>query len=232
VTFTDHALEIEDERFPLQEFQLRAGKRHWTVRYTHSMINLDDEERFIFIYRHRVPYGVALWPSGVALAQEIATHAEAFAGARVLELGAGIGLAGIVAASLGAEVLQTDHDELTLTLCRQNATRNGAHTIEHRQVDWRVWDVEGAYDWIIGSDILYDHGMHAHLHRIFEANLADGGHLLLADPYRKQGTEMIKKLKGHGWRVGEQKRRVGDKRNPRTIGIFELRRHYSSLRRR
>ena len=67
-------------------------------------------------------------------------------GKRVLELGAGTGLPGIVAASLGARVVQTDRHEVALFLCKMNAERNGITTIEHRVADWTAWADEERYD--------------------------------------------------------------------------------------
>ena len=60
------------------------------------------------------PYGFLLWEASVALARKLAANPSLVAGKRVLELGAGVGLApGIVARSLGAEVWQTDHQATT-----------------------------------------------------------------------------------------------------------------------
>ncbi|WP_422931676.1 methyltransferase [Singulisphaera sp. PoT] len=59
-----------------------------------------------------------------------------FAGRRILELGAGTGLPGIVAASFGARVMQSDRDELALHLCRRNGERNGAKNLEYCLADW------------------------------------------------------------------------------------------------
>ena len=133
---------------------------------------------------NRLPYGVSVWPSAIALAHEIAARAEAFRGRSVLELGAGIGLPGIVAASLGGRVVQTDRDELALHLCKRNGERNDPAAIEYRLADWTEWDDPERYDWIIGSDILYGESLHPHLRRIFESNLASKGRILLADPFR------------------------------------------------
>ena len=41
------------------------------------------------------------------------------------------------------------------------------------------------YDAIVAADVLYSDVIHPHLRRIFEANLAPGGTVLLADPFRK-----------------------------------------------
>jgi predicted nicotinamide N-methyase len=123
----------------------------------------------------RLPYGVALWPAAVALAHELGTRAVAFPGRRVLELGAGTGLPGIVAASFGARVVQTDRDELALALCRRNAEWNGVAAIAYRRADWTAGDDGGRYDWILGADILYGEALHPPLRRIFESDLGPGG---------------------------------------------------------
>jgi predicted nicotinamide N-methyase len=53
--------------------------------------------------------GWRVWVGALALAEWMVAHAEAFAGASVLELGAGLGLAGLTAAQLGArEVVLSD----------------------------------------------------------------------------------------------------------------------------
>ncbi|HSU09647.1 MAG TPA: hypothetical protein VLK57_10630, partial [Pseudonocardia sp.] len=51
------------------------------------------------------PYWAELWPSSIALARAVAAAAPV--GARVLELGCGLGLPSITAALCGAHVLAT-----------------------------------------------------------------------------------------------------------------------------
>src|SRR3954465_14887614 len=116
----------------------------------------------------------------MALAHEIASRPDEIAGRRILELGAGTGIPGIVAASLGGHVVQTDRDELAMHLCRRNGERNGVQ-VEYRMADWTAWNETGRYDWILGSDILYGESLHLDIRRIFETNLAAGGRILISD---------------------------------------------------
>ena len=102
--------------FDLQEYRLRLAGREWAIAHTGAMLTHHDEQKFFKELRDTLPYGVALWPSSIALAHEVASRAEEMRGARVLELGAGTGLPGIVAASLGARVVQTDRDALAMLL--------------------------------------------------------------------------------------------------------------------
>ena len=128
-------LETTAGDLPLEEVQLTVEGRSWTILHTGAVIDRDQELAFLRGENQtRRPYGIVLWPSAIALAHTIATRA--LAGKRILELGAGTGLPGIVAASLGASVVQTDRQQLVLHVCKQNAARNGVTAIEHRLADW------------------------------------------------------------------------------------------------
>jgi len=205
---------------PLEEYNLRLDGRAWRILHTGAILSIEDEQRFLGEGQARLPYGIVLWPAAIALAHEIASRD--LAGARVLELGAGTGLPGIVAASLGARVVQTDRQELALFVCNQNATRNDVTTIEHRAADWTAWNDRDTYDCILGSDILYSDSMHPHLRRIFDTNLAPGGKILLSDPFRRASVALLETMEAEGWRVTMSKWTVGIAPPPRPVGVFEL----------
>ena len=212
-------LETTGGQFPLQEYRLREGGREWAVLHTGAVLTRDDESRVIEPQEVRLPYGVSLWPSAIALAHDIAGRAD-FRGRSVLELGAGTGLPGIVAASLRASVVQTDRDELALLLCRRNGERNGIRA-EYRIADWTAWDDPERYDWIIGSDVLYGESLHPHLRRIFEASLAAGGRVLLADPHRSVSLKLLEAMEADGWAVGYSRWTVGET-GARPVAVYEL----------
>ena len=219
---------------PLHEFHLALAGRPWVVLHAGMILTHADEQRYLRDTPRRAPYGIALWPAAIALAHDMAARGpDAFAGKRVLELGAGTGLPGLVAAALGASrVVQTDRDAPALALCERNARGNniGAERIEHRLADWADWRDGARYDWIIGSDILYGDATHSLLRHIFAANLApDGGRLLLSDPFRGASLRLLESPQEEGWSVsvtrwnlgdGEHNRGTGD--DSRAVGVFEL----------
>ena len=207
---------------PLQEYCASLAGHFYRVLHTGAVLTFTDEQILLSERETRLPYGIALWPASIALAHEIASRAAEFRGRRVLELGAGTGLPGIVAASLGARVVQTDRQPAALHLCRLNAERNGVRGAEHRQVDWAAWTDEAHYDWIIGSDILYASAMHPHLTHIIEANLASGGRVLLSDPFRRASFALLESLEAAGWRVTVSKWGVGESDEPAAVGVYEL----------
>ncbi len=208
--------------FPLHEYRLRQAGREWTILHTGAVLTRDDESRLLEVQVNRLPYGVALWPSAIALAHEIADRPDEFRGRKVLELGAGTGLPGIVAAANGANVVQTDRDELSLSVCRRNVGRNGSPPIEHRLADWATWTDQSSYDWIIGSDILYGEPMHPMIRLILANNLEPTGRALIADPFRSVSVRLLEAMESEGWTVRMTRWDVGDEATPRPIGVFEL----------
>ncbi|HKO89762.1 MAG TPA: methyltransferase domain-containing protein [Polyangiaceae bacterium] len=204
---------------PLDEYRLTLGQHTWTILHTGAILSHEDEERFLRGDPPRLPYGIALWPAAIALAHEIA--ARPLRGLRVLELGAGTGLPGIVAAGLGADVLQTDRNAAALVVAGRNAERNGV-LLQQRAADWTDWHDTAAYDLIIGADILYADSVHPQLRHIFDANLAPGGRVLLADPFREASFPMLEAMAADGWDVSFNKWTVGVAPPPRPVGVFEL----------
>src|SRR6185312_10476039 len=110
--------------FPLQEYCLRSGERAWSFFHTGAVVTVEQESRFLARESDRLPYGVMLWPASIALAHDLFARAETLRGKRVLELGAGTGIPGIIAASFGARVVQVDRSEVALHVCRLNKERN------------------------------------------------------------------------------------------------------------
>lgn len=213
---------------PLNEYRLRLAEREWAILHTGAVLTEGDEQYFLSELKTRLPYGVALWPASIALAHELIARADELRDRRVLELGAGTGLPGIVAASLGARVAQTDRQQVALHLCRTNAERNAVRNVEHRLADWCDWHDTAQYDWIIGSDILYSDAMHPHLRLIFESNLAPGGRILLSDPFRRVSFRLLEVLEADGWRIALSKWTVGEEGGERAIGAYELSRPAAS----
>ena len=74
---------------------------------------------------HEPPYWGFCWASGLAVACYLAEFPEWVRGKRVLDFGAGSGIAGIAAVKAGAlEVVACDLDPLAISACRANAALN------------------------------------------------------------------------------------------------------------
>jgi len=223
VTDTEpQVLQTTTGEFPLIESHLRLAGKDWSVLHTGVLLTFEDEQVFLSEFRDKLPYGVAMWPSGIALAHEVLARGAELRGRSVLELGAGTGLPGIVASSLGARVVQTDRHDVAMAICKRNGERNGVNAIEHRLADWAEWTDTARHDWIIGADILYGDAFHENLRRIFTENLAPGGRILITDPFRPASLRFFDALEADGWRISMSKWTLGDEDEPRHIGAFEL----------
>ncbi len=209
--------------FPLDEYRFRLDEKELTILHVAAMLTHTDESHFLLELANPLPYGIALWSATIALAHDIAFRAEAFRGKRILELGAGTGLPGILCAWLGAKrVVQTDRNELVMSLCKRNCERNNIVTIEHRLADWTNWNDTAQYDWILGSDILYGVEMQPHLRKIFASNLAPTGRILLSDPFRSGSLRLLESMEADGWSATMSKWSIGEESSPRSIAVFEL----------
>mmetsp|Transcript_680 Transcript_680/g.2260 ORF Transcript_680/g.2260 Transcript_680/m.2260 type:complete len:279 (+) Transcript_680:117-953(+) len=140
----------------------------------------------------RVPYWADLWPASVALSTHLLSCGQLLQQSRVLEIGAGLGLSGIVAHLVGArEVVLSDNDPLSILIAEKNVAdnrhllRSGA--IEHRNLDWRFPDSwPGNFDCILAADVLYERQFADDLGTLIPKLLRPGGHLLMAEPTTRQ----------------------------------------------
>ncbi|KAK1614241.1 hypothetical protein QYE76_019758 [Lolium multiflorum] len=105
-------------------------------------------------------YGMFVWPCSVILAEYVWQQRTRFSHSRVVELGAGTSLPGLVAAKVGADVTLTDiaHNTEVLNNIRQICGLNDANC-KVVGLTWGEWD-EPVFDLhpdiILGADVLYD----------------------------------------------------------------------------
>ncbi|MDD4359073.1 MAG: methyltransferase domain-containing protein [Syntrophaceticus sp.] len=141
----------------------------------------------------QIPYWAEMWPAARGMAQYIWDEID-FQGETVLELGAGLGLPGMVAALKGGSVTFSDYIEDSLKIISSNAARNNIKDTDYLLADWRDFQVEKKFDWIIGSDVLYNPSLNPYVVEILKHNLASTGHLLFAHPSRPVTKELLESL--------------------------------------
>jgi predicted nicotinamide N-methyase len=123
----------------------------WLLDPAHMTRPFDREETQRIL--NAPPYWCFCWASGLAMARWIAEHPEWVQGKRVLDVGAGSGVAAIAAARAGAaQVLVCDLDPLALLACQANAALNGV-TLGYCA---DVLDAPPSFDLLLVADVLYD----------------------------------------------------------------------------
>lgn len=147
-----------------------------------------------------MPYWAELWTSGVALAAVVAERE--LAGARVLELGCGLGAASVAAALGGADVLATDWAPEALELTRRNAALNGAE-LETLLADWSRPEpllARAPFELVLCADVLYEpRNVDALLELL--PRLTD--EVLLGEPGRPTAARFFE-LAEQDWEIGRE----------------------------
>jgi predicted nicotinamide N-methyase len=146
----------------------------------------------------KVPCWAEIWPAARGLAQYI-WEKLSFQDEPVLELGAGLGLPGVVCGLKGARVTFSDFNPLALEICAKNALLNGLDRFCCLMGDWRRFPAAGKFHWIVGSDIFYDPKLNPYLAGVFKKCLVEGGKLLLAHPGRRASDDFIRGLLESGF---------------------------------
>jgi predicted nicotinamide N-methyase len=126
------------------------------------------------------PYWAFCWAGGQALARYLLDHPDEVRGRRVVDFGAGCGVAGIAALRAGASALcAVDCDPAALRAVLRNAHANGvrAEVAAELPADWDV---------LLAGDVLYEAGNRERL----LAQVRAGRRVLVADPERAREHRM------------------------------------------
>ncbi|MFC1835845.1 methyltransferase [Thermodesulfobacteriota bacterium] len=172
----------------------------------------------------RISFWWSVTSSAIALAHELVAMGD-LSGQRVVELGCGLGLAGVTAGKLGARVLFTDYVPEALELAERNCGLNGLATdkVEFKRLDWEEPGELGSFDLVLGSEILYDYFFHGSLIKLLGRIVEPEGVLMLADRTRLVVSRFIGRLRGSGFECSETVRRVRVEGFPeQEISVFCL----------
>jgi predicted nicotinamide N-methyase len=166
---------------------------------------LDDPVVHDLNQRHDyMPYWAYLWPGATLLAEVVAREPWpilCFAGEplEALEIGCGVGLAGLVAVSRGLRVCFSDYDLAPLQFVERSALANGFDQARFstRVLDWNS-PPDDAYPVILGSDVLYERRLVPLVANLLAKMLAPGGLGLIACPGRTSAESFPAALSSAG----------------------------------
>jgi predicted nicotinamide N-methyase len=131
-----------------------------------------------------MPYWAYLWDGAFLLAEAVA-HEPWPRGTQALEIGCGLGLAGLAGLAVGLRVQFSDYDLTPLRYVERSCAANGFDPGSYatRPLDWRALPDE-RFPVILGSDVLYERRLVPLVVALIDRMLAPGGVALLAGPYR------------------------------------------------
>jgi predicted nicotinamide N-methyase len=137
-----------------------------------------------------MPYWAYLWPGAYLLAETVMREPWPDRGVstgqfEAIEIGCGLGLAGLAALARGRTVVFTDYDQAPLDFVARSASENAFDPTRFafRRLDWR--DLPGEqYPLILGADVIYEAPLVPLVANLLAKLLAPGGLGLIATPYR------------------------------------------------
>eukprot|EP00033_Pygsuia_biforma_P005138 GCRY01005642.1.p1 GENE.GCRY01005642.1~~GCRY01005642.1.p1 ORF type:complete len:232 (-),score=30.30 GCRY01005642.1:34-729(-) len=111
--------------------------------------------------------GQILWPACHVLCEFMAENRPLFQNQKIIELGSGVGLTGLLAAHYASEMLLTDGVDLVVDLLRRNIDLNEQikNKCQAFELEWgsenakTFQSAHGEVDCIIAADVVYDAGV-------------------------------------------------------------------------
>jgi 2-polyprenyl-3-methyl-5-hydroxy-6-metoxy-1,4-benzoquinol methylase len=141
----------------------------------------------------RFPLWAKIWDASLILADELA-NLPVHPGKTFVEIGCGLGLVSVVAASFGHDVIMTEYDPHALAFARANASLNGLAGLKVMPLDWNQPALNEIFDFIIGSEIIYHERDFDPIRGLFQMLLKPGGEVLLCAEIRKTNMAFLSLL--------------------------------------
>jgi predicted nicotinamide N-methyase len=140
------------------------------------------------------PYWAKVWHSSVALAAYLHNHPELIRQQTVVELAAGLGLAGLATAAFARHVVISDYVPEAVDLIAENIRLNKLGNAEAASLDWNQLPPALRADVLLLSDINYDPSAFDTLHKVLLRFLQAGTAIILATPQRLMAKPFIEQL--------------------------------------
>ena len=113
---------------------------------------------------------------------------------RFIEIGAGVGLVSIAAASFGHSITLTDANVDALQFARANALINGCPNLPVMELDWNHPQFNSGVDYIVASEVTYRKEDWQPLLTLFKKGLKPGGEVILAGEFKRTGRNFYRQL--------------------------------------
>ena len=145
---------------------------------------------------HDFPLWSKIWEASIILSDYLAGM-PVDSEKRFLEIGCGMGVLGVVATAFGHRVTMTEYNPDALNFARANARANLSADdagLEVTELDWSKPRLEGLFDYIIGSEVIYREKDYQPILKLFNTYLRTSGEIILAEGVRKTSMEFFRQM--------------------------------------
>ena len=146
------------------------------------------------------PLWAKIWEASIVLADHLAAM-PVDPQRRLLEIGCGMGVVGVVAAAFGHRITLTEYNEDALHFVRANVHANlvsgeGPGDVRVDRLDWNRPKLAGGFDLIVGSEVIYKESDFGSIVKLFERLLGPSGTIILAEGVRKTSMTFFSQASG------------------------------------
>lgn len=171
----------------------------------------------------RLPFWAKIWPASFPMSL-LLTRMDPAGGPRLLEIGAGVGLCGLVAARRGFDATISDIEPEALLFIRASILKNGLEaTARAALLDFSTHRLETRFEVIVASEALYIPGSHVPLADCLLEHLAPGGQVLLASDIARPAPKFFAHASRHFAMQRMEANYPGEDGQTKTSILFRMR---------
>lgn len=219
-----------NRKYSLEERRLDIAGHPFTLFTVKNLDALIDELILadpddVAVKDERLPYWAEIWPASLALSEAILTGHLLQPAEEVIEIGCGLGLAGMAAKTAGARVLLTDYQPDALRMSELNWLLNFSEEPATALMDWRQPEIPGRFDTLLASDVAYEERFFQPLIEVFKKLLKPGGQVLLSEPNRSIATKFFDLLAASGFFYERRTIKAPSAGKPVAVSVYQIRRN-------
>ena len=167
------------------------------------------------------PFWVKIWEASLVLAEFVAKMPPR-KGQRILELGAGLSVPGMVASSFGHDVVVTDYEDEIMDFVRASAIINNCENLKCERLDWFEPRDLGLFDVILGSELLFHPRFFDPLYGVLKDFLAPGGVIYFSHAADRQTLMPFFKMCQDEFQIAMQKKHFKNEEKEMDILLTRL----------
>lgn len=185
-----------------------------------EQLSREDKEGKLYL-----PYWTYLWESSIGLARHVEIIGPRLKDARILEIGCGFGLAGIVACQMGARVVFTDAEQEAVRFAQHNADQNIVEeNADFVQMDWNTPCFNCKFSYILAADVIYEEQHWAPILSLLQNHLSPDGIALFSEPNRGNAIGFFKHIMDNGFTYQKSTLPVTLDRQTSQVSIYTVQR--------
>lgn len=151
------------------------------------------------------PFWVKIWEASLVLAEFVAGM-PVDRNKRILEVGAGMAVPGMVASAFGHNVTVTDYEDDILDFVRVSAIMNKCRDLKCEPLDWFEPSDLGKFDIILASEVLFHKRFFQPLLDVLNKYLASGGMIYMSHEADRETLQPFFRMCQNSFNIAMQKK--------------------------